>query len=121
MLSTNVNLDKLIELNDTLNELEKIYKPMKEQVVAEMIAQGVNSFDHNGRKMTLSITERWSKMELDGVGISKLNQLGLAYLIDKTYALSKDRAQVELKQGKVSKETLNTIVSIGETKTFKIK
>lgn len=119
-MNTKIDLDRMIDLQDQIKELEKVYKPMKEQLIADMLGQNVSTFKHNGRTLSLSVSERWTT-DLDLEQMIQLKSLGLDYLIQQSHSLNKDVAQVQIQQGKVSRADLEKIIKISETKTFKIK
>jgi len=119
-MNTKVDLDRMLELQEQIKELEGKYKPMKEQLVDEMAAQNITSFKHNGKTLSLTVAERWTT-DLNLEQMSRLKALGLDYLIKQEYVLNKDVTAVQIQQGKVNRSDIENIIKISETKTFKIK
>lgn len=118
----NINdVEDILKLTEEIKKLEAKKKALTDSLKAEMIATGQDNIIHNGSKIQLVRTTRFSiKKNMKDSLILFLKQKNLTSCISLNPDINKDVLETEINVGNVSKQEINKFMNCTEVNSIRV-
>lgn len=115
------DVEAAIQLTQEIKELEARKKVHVENIKKEMIATGQDVINHNGSKIQLVRSKRFTvKKDMKDKLLSFLKTKNLNSCIAITADVNKEVLETEINTGRVTTDELNTYMSISNVDSIRV-